>query len=186
MSDERLADLLAKTPLARDLGEDDLQRLAESGEVREAARGDVLLEQGTEDAPLFVVLDGEVEVLMTDAEGRHHCLLNLGETSVLGEIGLVLGRPVTASVRTTRDSTLFVLERRRFEGILEGGGKTAAALALSLARVLAARLQRMNEEAVKLCERYEEALAQPGTPASNARVAELARFKQQLLSEWNF
>ena len=186
MSDERLVDLLAKTPLAHDLGEDDLQRLAESGEVREAARGDVLLEQGAEDAPLLVVLDGEVEVLMTDEEGRHHCLLNVGETSVLGEIGLVLGRPVTATVRATRDSTLFVLERRWFAEIVEAGGKTAAALTLSLARVLAARLQRMNEEAVELCERYDEALSHAGTPASNARVAELARFKQQLLSEWNF
>lgn len=186
MSDQRLVDHLAKTPLAHGLGEADLERLAETGEVREAARGELLLEQGAEDAPLLVVLDGEVEVMMTDEAGHHHCLLNLGETSVLGEIGLVLGRPVAASVRATRDTTLFVLERRRFQEILERGGKAAAALALSLARVLAARLQGMNEEALKLCARYEEALAQAGTPAANARIAELARFKQQLLSEWNF
>lgn len=179
-------DLLAETPLAQGLGRDELERLVAAGETRDAARGEILLEEGATGAPLVVVLEGEVEVLKGNGEGGEQCLVNLAGQSVLGEIGLVLDRPASATVRTTRPSKLFLLGRERFEEILAARDGAAAALALALAKILAARLQRMNQEAVELCDRYEEVLAQAGTAKGTARVAELQEFRQQLLSEWNF
>lgn len=186
MPERRLVELLAETPLAKGLGEDELERLAGAGEVREAGRGEVLLEEGATGAPLVVVLEGEVEVIKGDVGGEHQCLVNLTNQSVLGEIGLVLDQGASATVRTVRPSKLFLLPRSRFDEILAARDGAAAALALALARILAARLQRMNQEAVELCDRYAEVLAQAGTAKGTARVAELQQFRQQLLSEWNF
>lgn len=188
MNEGRLVDLLAQTPLARDLDREAVRRLVEVGTVREVGRGEAVIEEGVRGSALLVILDGEVEVLKRhdDFDGEPLQLVTLGAGTILGEVGLILRDAASATVRTTRPSTLFVLERARFEEILAERDGAAATLALALAKVLATRLQRMNQEAVELCDRYEEVLAQAGTAKGNARVAELQSFRQQLLSEWNF
>lgn len=188
METPHVADRLAQTPLAEGLDPDTVHRLADAGEVREVGRGELLIEEGVRGTALLVVLDGEVEVLKRydDDGGDPLRLITLGSGTVLGEVGLVLRDAASATVRTTRPSSVFVLERARFEEILAARDAAAATLALALVKVLAARLQRMNQEAAELCERYAEVLAQAGTPRDTAPVAELQAFRQRLLSEWNF
>lgn len=186
METARVVEVLAGTALVEGLEPDDVRRLAEAGELRQASGAETLMEEGSPGSALFVILDGEVEVLKRRAQGERHRLVTLGEGAVLGEIGLVLGEPSSATVRTTRPTSLFVLERKRFEELVGRGDAAAVTLTLSLAKVLATRLRRMNEEAVELCERYEEVLAAAGESGRSPKVRELARFREQLLSEWNF
>lgn len=188
METKHLVGLLARTPLADGLDPEDVRRLAEAGELRDVGRGALLIEEGVRGSDLLVVLAGEVEVLKghEDDQADPVRLVTLEKGTVLGEIGLVLGEPASATVRTTRPSTLFFLGRERFLELVGRGGAAASAITLSLAKILAARLQRMNEEAVELCERYEEVLAEAGEAKRSVRGAELARFKDQLLAEWNF
>lgn len=186
MEMDRLIAELGDTALADGLGPEGLRWIAEAGEVREEPAGALLREEGESHAGLIVVLRGEVDVLKSDGDGEPHCLVSLAEQSILGEVSLILGKPAGATVRTRRPSTIFVLDRDRFKELLAGGDRTAASLTLSLAKILAGRLQAMNEEAIHLCERYEEALAQAGTSQGSEQVQELANFRQKLLTEWNF
>lgn len=186
MDANRLTDLLAQTLLAGGLDPEDVHRLAEAGEVREVPRGELLIEEGRRGSALMVVLEGEVEVLKSHGRGEPHRLGVLRQGTVLGEVGLVLEQPASATVRTLRSSSLFVLDRERFRELAERRDATGAVFSFAIAKVLATRLQRMNEEVVALCQRYEELLAEAGPPEKSSRVAELARFKEQLLSEWNF
>lgn len=186
METEQIVDLLGGTALVSGLEPAEVGRLAEAGEARAVPGGETLIEEGRRGSALMVVLDGEVEVLKSLGDGEVHRLGTLGTGKVLGEVGLVLEQPASATVRTVRPSTLFVLDRRRFRELVHRRDATSAVFSFAIAKVLAIRLQRMNEEVVALCERYEKLLAESGTAASNSRVAELARFKQQLLSEWNF
>lgn len=183
---EDLTARLAETPLAEGLSRDEIRRIAEAGEIRNVPPGTLILEEGRTDDALIVVLEGEVDVLKANEHGELQCLVSLAETSVLGEIGLVLGEPANASVRTKRASELFVLDRTTFRSLVDAGDRSGTVLALSVARILAGRLQRMNQEAVELCERYEEALAQAGEPEGSREVQDLTRFKHKLLTEWNF
>lgn len=186
MEREELVERLSETPLADGLSRDELGRLAAAGEVRQVPAGEVLLREGEPGAALLVVLEGGVEVLKADDEGVEQCLVHLAEQTVLGEVGIVLGEAASATVRTELATTLFVLDGGRFRSMIESGQPTAAPLALSLGRILARRLRRMNEEAASLCRRYEEALAEAGETRGSERVEELAAFKRRLLQEWNF
>lgn len=186
METRHVSEKLARSHLGLGLGEEELRRLAEAGEVRQADRGEVLMEEGVPGRLLVVVLDGEVEILKRDDGGEPHRLARMGADTVLGEVGLLLEEPSSATVRVTRPSSLFLLDRERFRTLLEGDRASATPLLLALARIVARRLRRMNERAVELCEEYEEALSEAGTARGGARLAELARFKEQLQSEWNF
>ncbi|HSL83005.1 MAG TPA: cyclic nucleotide-binding domain-containing protein [Thermoanaerobaculia bacterium] len=186
METEQLVDLLGGTALAAGLEPAEVGRMAEAGEARAVPEGEVLIEEGRRGAALMVILDGEVEVLKRLGNGEVHRLGTLGTGKVLGEVGLVLEEPASATVRTVRPSTLFFLDRRRFRDLVHRRDGTSAVFSIAIAKILATRLQRMNEEVVALCERFEEGQAEAGGNRGSARRAELARFKEQLLSEWNF
>lgn len=188
MEAERLADLLARTPLADGLEPEDVRLLAEQGELRRVARGELLIEEGVRGSALLVVVDGEVEVLKDSGDGGADLLqlVTLGQGTLLGEIGLILGEPASATVRTTRPSEIFVLHRDRFRELVDRQGGAAASLTLALTKILATRLRRMNEKIVEICDEYGEALAGTGGARPSLRGAELARFREQLLAEWNF
>ena len=134
---------------------------------------------------LLVVVDGKVEVIKNDADGDEQCLATLGPGSVLGEMGLVRDAPATATVRTVRDATVFELRRDEFHRLVQSGDPAALTMTLAIARILAERLDRMNEEAVRLCDRYQEALDAAGTVTARGRVEELNEFRS-VLSQWNF
>lgn len=181
-----VAEKLGRSHLGVGLSDQELRRLAEAGEVRRAGRGEILMEEGVPGRLLVVVLDGEVEILKRDGDDEIHRLARLGPDTVLGEMGLLLEEPSSATVRVTRPSSLFLLDRNRFRELLRQDQAFSAPLTLALARIVARRLRRMNEQAVELCDEYEEVLSQGGTARGGARLAELARFKEQLQSEWNF
>lgn len=193
-TDDRIAKL-AETVLAEELSPDDLDRLAAAGSVREVGAGEVLLEKGRRRGALVVVLEGEVDVLQGDEDepvsaagegGGPGCLVTLAERSVVGEIGLLLDSPPTATVRARTACCVFVLERSELERLIARGGEAATHLALALGKVVAVRLRRMNQEVAELCSRYEEALAEAAETKGRKRVAELEKFRRKLLQEWSF
>ena len=186
METTHVAEKLARSHLGVGLGDEELRRLAEAGEVRRASRGEILMEEGVPGRLLVVVLDGEVEILKRDGDDEIHRLARMGPDTVLGEMGLLLEEPSSATVRVTRPSSLFLLDRSRFRELLDRDQGSSAPLLLALARIVARRLRRMNERAGEICDEYEEVLNQGGTARGGARRAELARFKEQLQSEWNF
>ena len=98
----------------------------------EYASGEVLLSEGDRTGTLYVLIDGEVEIVRGDVQ------IDTAGTpgAVFGEISLLLDIPHTATVRTLRPSRFYKIDR-------------AAAflvehheLIRELARILAQRLNR--------------------------------------------
>jgi CRP/FNR family transcriptional regulator, cyclic AMP receptor protein len=179
-----LVEALRRTPLGDGLQADDLARLAALGRVREVPAGERLRRTGEPGGDLIVLLAGSVEVVREDAGGDRR-LVELGAGALLGEIGLLCGRPASATLRTCAPSRLFELPRQAFEELVEREDPAAMRLTLALARVVADRLARMNDRAFELCEEYAEDLARAGVPEAAARVRDLASFRAQL-SELKF
>lgn len=175
---------LGDTPLGGGLEPADLARLAGLGRVREVPAGERLRRAGEPGGDLIVLLSGSVEVVREDA-GGDRVLAELGAGALLGEIGLLCGRPASATLRTCAPSRLFELPRRAFEELVAQEDPAALRLALALARVVADRLARMNDRAFELCEEYAAELERAGVPEAAERVRDLASFRAQL-SELKF
>jgi CRP/FNR family cyclic AMP-dependent transcriptional regulator len=98
----------------------------------EYASGEVLLPEGVRTGTLYVLIDGEVEIVREDVQ-----IDTVGTSgAIFGEISLLLDIPHTATVRTLRPSRFYKIDR------------AAAFLAehheliRELARILAQRLNR--------------------------------------------
>jgi len=78
------------------------------------APGDLIVRKGDIGREMYVLVNGEVEVL--DRDGT--ALATLGAGSFFGEISLLLSEPRTASVRAREYCDLFVLDQRDFNRVL--------------------------------------------------------------------
>lgn len=78
------------------------------------AAGEVLVDEGTESEGLFVIASGTVRVSKKDEDGEPLVLADLGPGDVVGEIGIVLRRPATATVHALSAAVALELTRDGF------------------------------------------------------------------------
>ena len=80
--------------------------------------GEVVIRQGEPSDALYVVLNGLVRVVLEQGDGRWSKLYDLRRGQTVGEIGILTGKPRTATVYAVRDSLLARLSRTGFERLL--------------------------------------------------------------------
>jgi CRP/FNR family cyclic AMP-dependent transcriptional regulator len=148
MSD--LVDTLSRVPLFEALQPSDLAHLAEVGRLEYWQAGSIVLEEGTMGPRMMVVLSGEVEILRRDQTGVQRAIATLGAGEILGELGLLLDLPRTATVRALAPLQVFAMDRTAFQELVDASDPAALRLGLSLSRVLAVRLMKLNDRVVEL------------------------------------
>jgi CRP-like cAMP-binding protein/polyferredoxin len=123
-----------------------LEFLRRLGEEVEFAEGDTVLRQGETGSAFWVILRGEVEVILRSAVDSDHRLLRLGPGETFGEIAILRSAPIAADVVAVTSVTLL-----RYPGEYL---PTALAECEPLRRLLLARMAhsvlRRTSEAVGL------------------------------------
>jgi serine phosphatase RsbU (regulator of sigma subunit) len=133
--------LLAKIPFFADLPLEELDSLVAMLDVRELQPSEILFNEGDLGEHLYVVVDGELEVLMAAGKPEELLLNLLRDGEYLGEMSLIMeGGIRTASVRARCTSTLLSMSRTQFRDLIQ----RHPALATSLVRVLSHRLDATN------------------------------------------
>ena len=137
-----VTDILKKVPLFSQLAPSDLERVSEISRERAYPRNSVILFEDDPGDALYVVAQGQVKVVLIGEDGREVILSVMGEGEFFGEMALVDDEPRSAHVIAMEDSTLLVLRREDFQGIL----KQTPGIALALLRELSRRLRRVDEK----------------------------------------
>lgn len=117
-------EVLHKVPLFRDGDAVFLEQVIMALRSTQVAAGEMLIKKGDIGRELYLVARGEVEIL--DDAGEVMKVLSDGD--IFGEIGVLMSRPRTASVRAKTSCDLFVLDKSDFSRILRDNPKFAAAI----------------------------------------------------------
>jgi CRP-like cAMP-binding protein/small-conductance mechanosensitive channel len=137
---------LRKIDLFAQLAEDGLHQLATVGREASYARDEVVVRQGEEGQELFIVHRGAALVTEQGALGKDVEVNRLAPGDFFGEIALLTGDRRTATVRTTQECELYVLDRDGFARTLA----EVPGLVDAIRQVLKTRLAnsaRLHEEA---------------------------------------
>ena len=134
--------ILLKVPLFSQLEPAELERVTEISRERTYPKNSVILFEDDPGDALYVVAEGQVKVVLIGEDGREVILSVLGEGEFFGEMALIDDEPRSAHVIAMEDSTLLVLRREDFQGIL----KQTPSIALALLRELSRRLRRVDEK----------------------------------------
>jgi len=95
-----------------------VQIVGEARKTRYPA-GHVVLPEGTPGENLFIVSEGEVEVVRrSPKDGSETVLAVLGQGECFGEMALLTGLPTSATVRARRDSAIFSLTKTQLNQFL--------------------------------------------------------------------
>lgn len=127
---------LKNVELFRDIPSEDLADMADLAEERRFPAGEELIREGAPGETLYVIVEGEVDVLADD--GRR--LARIGEAEVLGEMSLVSDEPASATCVAAGKGRALRIRRTDFQAFLLDYPE----IAVGLLHVLAQRLRTMN------------------------------------------
>ncbi len=132
---------LADVELFSSLDSADLQTIEQAIESRRLSAGATVCRRGDAGRALYVVAQGGVEVEIIPDAGGGAARVHLGPGQVFGEMALLSGQPVSATVVTVRDSCLWVLDKDRFAALFEANAR----LLTPFLRLLIARLRHRSQ-----------------------------------------
>jgi CRP-like cAMP-binding protein len=141
MSLNRAVEVLQEMPLFRNLDLKRLRVVAMMGENQAYHARERLFEKGDEGDAAFIVIDGEVEVLVP-AEGGEQSVAILGEGEIFGELAVICDQTRSTAIAARTELQVLRLDRdvvlnlmREFPDIL-----------LEMVRILGGRLERTTQE----------------------------------------
>jgi CRP-like cAMP-binding protein len=137
-----VTDTLRAVSLFAHLTDDELGRVAAAVRERSYPKQSIILFEDDPGDALYVVIAGQVKVVLIGEDGREVILSVLGEGDFFGEMSLIDDQPRSAHVIAMDDARLLVLRREDFQRTLE----EAPRIALGLLRALSGRLRRADDK----------------------------------------
>ncbi len=138
-------DTLAATPFLTGLGEPALSLLAREGTVRDFAPDELIVREGEEGHSFFVIVEGDVEIIMRYGSPHAVMLARLHRGTFFGEMCVVDPVPRAATARALSHVTLIEIKAATLYHLFQKMPDQYAIMLLNLARDMARRLRALEE-----------------------------------------
>lgn len=169
-----------KSVVGKDLTDAEARELFMISARERFSRGDQLFEEGSEPNALFLLADGEVDIMKKLPDGTLHGLATHSAGAVVGEMSLLTRemRSASAVVRSP-EATVLRVTWKDLEELLKREPAVAYKLMYALARVLAGRLKTINV-------RLGDAATRSANNNPHEQIEEFQAFKKKLFADWSF
>jgi len=174
-------DTLRGIPLLHGLNESELRQIADVLQLRDFAPGQDVIRQGDQSRDLWIVLEGQCEVVRRLKADENHkpaeslILAVLEPFSHFGEMSFFHPAPHSADVRAHGPLKLIQIAHSDYADMIQEGIWAAYKLAYNVVQQLAERLRRMDQWVADLA----------NNPQAAANVPEFSRFRNKLFDGWS-
>ena len=158
------------------LTDEEREEFAEGSETAAYGAGEALIEEGGDPGNLFVLISGTVEVSKRVPTGGDRVLARIDAAdgrAVVGERGLLDESGASATVRAADPVEVIKIPRQTFRRMVDEGRPAAFKLSYRIARTLARRLTRLDEEVVEAIRELE-----------SRGETDLEAFRDKLITDW--
>jgi CRP/FNR family cyclic AMP-dependent transcriptional regulator len=114
-----IVDELRKIPYFSEIADTSLAKLAASAVKQTYPKNTLIITEGDDAGPLYIILSGKVEVYLSNEAGQKITLSIQENGSFFGELSLLDEAPRSASVMTLVPTTCYVVARNAFRQWLE-------------------------------------------------------------------
>jgi len=119
-------------------------RLTEYCRRLDVPAGDIIARQGDAAASMHFILEGRVGIVVDVGGGRTMRVRSLARHTTIGEMGLITGRPRSATIQAETDSVLYELTAEAYERIKRDDPALSLALLGYVVSVMSERLGFAN------------------------------------------
>lgn len=144
-----LADAVLASPLGRELTPKEAEVLAALVTTRELADGEVLLQEGSADTHLHVILSGRIAVARRRNDGWH-VLHTLDAGDLVGELSFLDDEPRYATLLAAGPTRVLALKRADFETLVESEPRVLYKVMRAITRVARSVQQRLSRQMLDL------------------------------------
>ncbi len=138
---QQMLNKLKEIPILSQVAWNDLHDLLPEIKIMQYQPGTVIIKKGQRGRHFFVISHGEVEVVQPFKEGVETIVGRLKTGECFGEMSLLTGEPVSATIRACVASSILAIDRATFRRLLE---KTPAMGAM-FTKLLSQRLKSTNQ-----------------------------------------
>jgi CRP/FNR family transcriptional regulator len=147
-------------------------------------KNDRLVEMGQTEQALYVILSGQVNVMLMGSHGKAITLATLGAGECIGEMGALDQQPASASVIADSAIDVLRLNRDAFRDVLEQNPRISATILHTLAR----RLNNTHQQIIRLVTvsvqgRVARTLMDMATPFSTGELRIKGKVRQSALAD---
>ena len=135
---------LPPTGFAAELGDDDRRLLSGHGEFLPVHPDQILIEEGTEQNSLYLIIAGRLHVI-TEDEGRRLLLGRLGPGDLVGEVNVFDPQTASATVIAMEFSQVWRMDRATLDDLVNDRPAVAFHLLVHISTQLSRRLRETNE-----------------------------------------
>lgn len=136
--------LLRGHPLLARLTEEQLHRVAASGEIEHFQPGEDIVVAGSLGEAFYLILSGAAQVFTSaDGSGRSLATLNAGE--FFGEMSLIEPAPRSATVRAVEPTEVLRVPNFAMANLLQDDPSAMNVILVAIVRVLSQRLRSTNK-----------------------------------------
>lgn len=121
-------DALSTIPLFANVDDHDLAQIASASTLRSYRKNSIILTEGDTSSSLYLVIEGELKVYVSDEDGRANIINRLGPGDYFGELSLIDEQPRSASIEALTPCRLSVITRTFFIDYLEANPRVAIRL----------------------------------------------------------
>ena len=155
MEKSEIKNFLKQIELFKGLNESQLNIVIEKIKVEKHRKGTMIFNQNNIRQNLYVIVEGEVELIKRTPYGNEKRLSVFGKHDFLGEGALMDDSPHSTSARTTSDTTTLALSREKFKELLAEHSNVALDILSKIARVISRRISSANTKVVNLAAQYQ-------------------------------
>ena len=141
MSLNQTVDAMREVPMFRNVDPKQLRLFAFMGETLSYRAGERLFEKGDDGDAAYIVIDGEVNVLVP-TDGGESAVAVLGAKEIFGEMAVLCDQPRSTAIAAKTDLVTLRLERSVILNMLQ----EFPDIALEMIKVLASRLESTTRD----------------------------------------
>ena len=109
---------LQSMPVFAPLPESYLEKIVPLLQLQQVLTGNDIIQQGDVGRFFYVITEGEVEVVRHGGQIREEVLANLSKGECFGEMSLISGEPISATIRAKTPVTLLAISKEDFDRLL--------------------------------------------------------------------
>lgn len=142
----RKKQFLRSLDIFKDLRDRDLGHLVQALHSRSYREGEVVFVEGDIGRALFILESGAVELTRPGTDGKPQVLYKLAPGDFFGEMALLESLPRTATATAVEKTHIHLLYKSKLDALLAGEPRIGVTIMSHLARLLSARLRRLNQD----------------------------------------
>ncbi|MEW5739252.1 MAG: cyclic nucleotide-binding domain-containing protein [Myxococcota bacterium] len=161
--DAAVATFVRTVPIFHDLDAKNLNVLFDFLEERKWNVGDVICSEGELGRSMYIIREGEVEVVRRSSRGNNVPIVRLGPGECFGEMTLVELQPRSASVIVKKKAVTYSLTNLSLWNLYKADNFAYIVILQNICRMLSRRLRKADSRIVEFLE-----LLEPPRPAAKA------------------